>query len=221
VKILALDTSTNACSVALLVENESLQRHEIAPREHSNLILPMIDELMAAAELSPSALDAIAFGRGPGSFVGLRIAASVTQGIAFASDLPVVAISSLAALAQGARYERTLVAFDARMGEVYWGVYARNAQNVVESLTAEVVCKPEKVAYPQHTAGITWTGVGTGWQAYKKELSKRLPEVEIPPGVLYPQAKDIAFLGVHKFGLGEFMAAQEVQPIYIRNQVVK
>lgn len=219
-KILALDTSTNACSVALLLGKESIQRHEIAPREQSNLILAMIDELMASAELSLSALDAIAFGRGPGSFVGLRIAASVTQGIAFASELPVVAVSSLAALAQGAPFERLLAAFDARMGEVYWGAYCKNEQNIVVSQSPEVVCKPEKVTCPQNSSTTGWTGIGTGWHAYKKTLSNRLPEVVVPSGIMYPQAKDIAILGEHGFRLGEFMSATDVQPIYIRDQVV-
>jgi len=221
VKILALDTSTNACSAALLLDNESIQRHQIAPQEHSNLILPMIDELMAEAGISLSALDAIAFGRGPGSFVGVRIAASVTQGIAFASELPVVAVSSLAALAQGTDIEKTLVAFDARMAEVYWGAYSRNEQNIVELLATEVVCKPEEVNYPQKTELVSWIGIGTGWESYKEALSKRLPEVVVKSNILYPEAKNIAILGAYNFRLGDIIGAKDVRPVYIRDQVVK
>ena len=220
-KILALDTSTNACSAALLLDNESIQRHQIAPQEHSNLILPMIDGLMAEAGISLSALDAIAFGRGPGSFVGVRIAASVTQGIAFAGELPVVAVSSLAALAQGSQIEKTLVAFDARMAEVYWGAYCRNEQNIVELLAAEVVCKPEEVSYPQNSDMMDWTGIGTGWDSYKEALSKRMPEVAVKSEILYPEAKNIAILGAYSYQLGEIIGAQDVHPVYIRNQVVR
>jgi len=221
VKILALDTSTNACSAALMLDNETIQRHQIAPQEHSNLILPMIDELMAEAGTSLSELDAIAFGRGPGSFVGVRIAASVTQGIAFASELPVVAVSSLAALAQGAEFEKTLVTFDARMGEVYWGAYSRTAQNIVELVTEEGVCKPEEVVVPQSTGTASWAGIGTGWDSYKKELSEHLPEVAVQSDFLYPEAKYVAILGAYSYGLGDILGAQDVRPVYIRDRVVR
>ncbi len=220
-KILALDTATNACSAALLLDGSSIQRYQIAPREHSSLILAMLDELMAEAGVSLSTLDAIAFGQGPGSFVGLRIAASVTQGIAFSHELPVVPVSSLAALAQGSGFDNTLTAFDARMGEVYWGAYSRNSDNIMELVGVEMVCKPGQVICPGNTDMTRWAGVGTGWSAYEKELTKQLPGVVYQADILYPEAKDIAILGANRLKLGGAVAAQDVQPVYIRNQVAK
>jgi tRNA threonylcarbamoyladenosine biosynthesis protein TsaB len=127
-KLLALDTATEACSAAVWVDGTVLERYELAPRRHAALILPMIEAVLAEANLSPLQLDAIAFGRGPGAFTGVRIAVGIAQGIAFAADLPVIPISTLAALALGAAqetgYSRIAAALDARMGEVYWGVYA-------------------------------------------------------------------------------------------------
>jgi tRNA threonylcarbamoyladenosine biosynthesis protein TsaB len=121
-KLLAIDTATEACSAAIYIDGETVQRYRIAPREHSHIILPMIDELLAETGCYLSAMSAIAFGRGPGSFMGVRIAAGVTQGIAFAHDLPVVPVSTLAAIAQTAHVqtqaEKVLAAIDARMNEV-------------------------------------------------------------------------------------------------------
>src|SRR3569833_3307602 len=126
-KLLAIDTATEACSAALYLDGAVNKRYVLAPREHALLILPMIDELLRDANLSPLELDAVAFGRGPGAFTGLRIAAGVAQGIAYGADLPVVPVSSLAALAQGCYRERgvtrVLATIDARIGEVYWGAY--------------------------------------------------------------------------------------------------
>ena len=152
-KILALDTSTEACSAALLIDGEITSQYQLAPREHSRLILKIIDKLLSDAKVSVSSLDAIAFGRGPGSFMGLRIAAGVVQGIAFAHDIPVIPISTLKAIAQRA-YEQTnienvLVAIDARMDEVYWGAYSLvNQQWITDG--EECVISPDKIQLPSH-----------------------------------------------------------------------
>ena len=127
-KILALDTSTEACSAALLIDTEIHQRYEVAPREHGALILPMIETLLSEAGCAPTQLDALAFGRGPGAFVGVRIATGVAQGIAFAADLPVIPVSSLAAMAQSVEHGNVYSAIDARMNEVYWGAYRKYAR---------------------------------------------------------------------------------------------
>ena len=142
-KILALDTATEACSAALLIDGEIRERFEIAPRAHARLLLPMLEDLLAEAGLKPAQLDAIAFGRGPGSFTGLRIAASVAQGIAFAADLPVLPVSTLAALAwpalRAARADQVFAAIDARMGEIYCAGFGLAAQGELLMLSEEQV----------------------------------------------------------------------------------
>ncbi|MBS4052492.1 MAG: tRNA (adenosine(37)-N6)-threonylcarbamoyltransferase complex dimerization subunit type 1 TsaB, partial [Methylomonas sp.] len=130
-KLLAVETSTDACSAALFIDGEIREKFELAPREHTKLILPMIDSLMADAQLKPQHLDAVALSRGPGSFTGVRIATGVAHGIAFGADIPVVLVSTLAAIAQDFFNRRpedvAFTAMDARMNEIFWGVYQRNA----------------------------------------------------------------------------------------------
>jgi tRNA threonylcarbamoyladenosine biosynthesis protein TsaB len=167
-------------------------------------------------------LDAIAYGRGPGSFTGVRIAASVAQGIAFAADLPVVAVSTLASLALGAMRQtgehRVLAALDARMAEVYWGVYARESQALPCALGAERVCAPQSVPVPDRDA---WIGAGNGWARYRQELLDRLgkrihrllPDLE-------PRAGDLASLAVQRYGYGEILPPEAALPVYLRNTVV-
>ena len=141
-KILALDTATEACSAALLSGDGSVyERHDIAPRRHAELILPMVDGILTEAGLGLNDLDAIAFGRGPGAFTGVRIAAGVTQGLALGAGLPVIPVSSLAALAQPALGKAAIVlpAIDARMGEVYWAAYESDQDGLVTALAGEQV----------------------------------------------------------------------------------
>ena len=163
-KLLAIDTSTEACSAAVLIDGEIRERYRLAPREHTHLILPMIDELLRESDLKVGGLDAVAFGRGPGAFTGLRIAAGVVQGIAFGADLPVVPVSSLAALAQGGYREtgacRVLAAIDARIQEVYWAACEFDDAGQLQMIGDEVVCSPEQVPIP---GGDDWHGVGSGW----------------------------------------------------------
>ncbi len=220
-KLLAVDTSSDACSVALLVGTEVREDFKLAPREHARLILPMVDMLLAEAELSLSQLDAIAFGRGPGSFTGLRIAAGVAQGLAFGADLPVLPISTLAALAQGAHTDlgvtRVLAALDAQMSEVYWGAYQINNAGMMELYGAEQVCAPGDVVLPD--AG-EWQGVGSGWKEYGAALRERcgtLVHTVLPERL--PRAKDIALLGVTALQRGLAVSAEQALPVYLRNQV--
>ncbi|MGD2112274.1 MAG: tRNA (adenosine(37)-N6)-threonylcarbamoyltransferase complex dimerization subunit type 1 TsaB, partial [Gammaproteobacteria bacterium] len=171
VRVLALETATAACSAALYIAGEVRERHALAPQRHAALILPMIDALLAEAQLPVARLDGIAFGRGPGSFTGVRIATSVVQGVAFAADLPVVAISTLAALAQGAMREtgtdRVLAALDARMSEVYWGVYLQDSNAMARLQGEECACAPDRVPLPD---GEAWTGAGSGWMTHADAL---------------------------------------------------
>jgi tRNA threonylcarbamoyladenosine biosynthesis protein TsaB len=222
-RILAIETATAACSVALYIDGEISERHALAPREHAMLILPMIDALLVEADLPVGALDAIAYGRGPGSFTGVRIAASVVQGIAFAADLPVIAVSTLATLAQGAMREtgedRVMAAFDARMAEVYWGLYVREPDGLPRLQGEECVRAPGAVAVPE--SGL-WTAAGNGWGSYRRELLERagqrvsrlLPDLE-------PMAGDLAPLAAQHFRQGEILRAEEAVPVYLRDTVVR
>jgi tRNA threonylcarbamoyladenosine biosynthesis protein TsaB len=220
VSLLAIDTTEDACSAALLTGETVEERFEIAPRRHSELILPMMDELLAAAGLHLADLDAMAFGRGPGAFTGLRIAASVAQGAAFGAGLPVVPVSSLQALAQGARRvhgaDRVLTAFDARMGEVYWGAFAADDDGVMRAVLAESVCSPGNVAVPGPG---DWHAAGSGWGAYPDALSARCGvPVAVDAGALV-HAQDVAILAARLFREGAAVAAEEALPVYLRNQV--
>ncbi len=217
VKLLALDTATEACSAALLVDGAVLERYELAPRRHAALILPMIEAVLAEAGLRATQLDAVAFGRGPGAFTGVRVAVGIAQGIAFAADLPVVPVSTLAALALGAAREtghtRIAAALDARMGEIYWGTYAV-ASETVDALGEECVRAPPAVSAPPGD----WFGVGSGWSVYSAILCQRLAV----GGWLderYPRAGDVARLAADPRRRGEWVSAERARPVYLRNDV--
>ena len=230
--ILAIDTATEACSAALIINGELRSNYQLAPREHSALILKMIDGLLSEANLSLSQLDAIAFGCGPGSFMGLRIAAGVVQGIAFAHDIPVIPVSTLKAIAQRA-FEETknkfiLTAIDARMDEVYWAVYSLN-KGLWQLDGAEQVISPDKIFLPEklNRSDESWVGAGTGWASYKDRLlltaNCQLPTIFLPtilPDCL-PSAEVIAKLAVNEFNVGNTLSAAEAIPVYLRNNVAK
>lgn len=220
-KLLAIETASEACSAALYLDGALSERYALAPREHARLILPMVDELLREADLSPSVLDAVAFGRGPGAFTGLRIAAGVAQGIAFGADLPVVAVSSLAALAQGLYRERgaarVLAAIDARIGEVYWGKYEADAAGLMILRGEERVVPPGEVSLPE---GGDWYGVGSAWGIYgdslRTRLSGRLATID---AARYPRASDVAVLAAAAYRRGEAVSAELAAPVYLRDEV--
>lgn len=220
-KLLAFETATEACSAALYQDGEVVERYEVAPRGHTGLILPMIEGLMAEAELQPAQLDAVAFGRGPGAFTGVRIATGVVQGLAFALDLPVLRVSSLAALAQGGRREfgwsHVAAAIDARMGEVYWGSFEVGDNGVMQLCAEELVCPPAQVpALRSHQ----WHGIGSGWASYAAELSGRQGEaIRNVKGDYFPHAQDTAMLAVAAFQRGEAVSAEQALPVYLRDNV--
>lgn len=220
--ILALDTATEACSAALYLDGNVLERYRYAPREHNRLILPMIDELLAEAGIGVERLDALAFGRGPGSFTGVRIATGVVQGIAFATGLPVVAVSTLAALALDAVTETgaecVFPCIDARMGEVYWSIYRRVADDRVEPAAAETVLAPDRV---EVAAGLMGVGIGSGWATYGSLLAERVGSDRML-GLLpdrFPRAGNIARLADAEVAAGTAVAAEAAQPVYLRDQV--
>jgi tRNA threonylcarbamoyladenosine biosynthesis protein TsaB len=220
-KILAIDTSAEACSAALLINGEVRERFAVQPQRQSELILPMMDELLAEAGLRPVDLDALAFGRGPGSFTGVRIATGVAQGTAFAADLPVVPVSTLAALAQGHLREtghgRVLAAFDARMNEVYWAACLVDDAGVMRCVGEELIVPPHDVPLP---ADGGWHGVGTGWGAYETVLVRRLGNL-VTTGWADAQcrAQDVAAIAVVDLAAGLAVPAEQALPVYLRDQV--
>ncbi len=220
-KLLAIETATEACSAALSIDGQIEQRYKVAPQEHGKLILAMVDELMADAQLSVGQLDAVAFGRGPGSFIGVRIAAGVTQGIAFAAGLPVVPVSTLATIAQGTQFDHLLVAIDARMGEIYWGQYVRSSSSgIMQAQEPDALVSPMDLVIPdtQHE----WVGVGTGWESYRESLLERLRSVDKIDENHYPAAKYTAILAEHKYRLGEeVVSAEQAIPVYLRDRVAE
>lgn len=228
-KILAIDTSTEACSASLYVgddvsDTNVISRYQLAPREHSRLILKMIDELLSEAEIPVNTLDAIAFGCGPGSFMGLRIAAGVVQGIAFAHDIPVIPVSTLKATAQCA-YEDTgsqhvLAAIDARMDEVYWAAYSLKDNRWILH-GEETVISPDKISLPDQS-GECWLGAGTGWASYQDRLLKAV-NCQLPTILTdcFPSAEAIVKLAVDELRIGNTVSAAEALPVYIRNNVAK
>ncbi|WP_252176913.1 tRNA (adenosine(37)-N6)-threonylcarbamoyltransferase complex dimerization subunit type 1 TsaB [Endozoicomonas sp. 4G] len=219
-KILALDSATEACSVALNLEGEIVEHFQLLPRRHSRELLGMVDNLLQKQGISRFDLDALAFGRGPGAFTGLRIAAAMVQGLAFAIEKPVVEVSTLRALAQEGFREHqanaVLAAIDARMGEVYWGAF-REQDGLMQPVMEEQVVAPEKVVLPGGVFGgeQSWLGMGTGWQ-FEDQLAAKV--VKCYPEA-YPRAADIAILAAADFNQGLAVSAEQARPVYLRDKV--
>ena len=221
-RVLALDTATEACSAALLVDGQVRERYEVAPRQHANLILMMVDQLLAEAGMALGDLDGLAFGRGPGGFTGVRIGTGVAQGLAFGAGLAAVPVSDLQALAHGVwrelGHEQVLAAIDARMDEVYWGCYRHEAGSVVLE-GGEHVAPPDGVAVP---ATGEWFGAGSGWRAHGPALTRALAAGARLSGfddARYPHAHDIALLAAAALARGEGVAAEQALPVYLRDEV--
>jgi tRNA threonylcarbamoyladenosine biosynthesis protein TsaB len=222
-KLLSLDTATEACSVAIYVDGEINERYLLAPQQHANLVLPMAEELLSEAGLALNQLDALAFGRGPGSFTGVRIAAGVAQGMAFSADLPVIPVSSLAALAQGAVGESDvdsiLAVIDARMQEIYWCAYHVDEHKLVKSICDEQVCAVENINLPDSDS---WLGVGSGWTTYPDELQQLCSSASTDiKRDRFPRSCDIAKLGADAFARGGAVAAELAIPVYLRDNVAR
>ena len=215
--ILSLDTAADGCSVALRAAGSLIERDDAAPRKHAASLLPMAQACLAEAGLRLADLDAIAFGRGPGSFTGLRIAAGVAQGIAFGAGLPVVPVSNLAAAAVVAGHahgwQRVLVAFDARMGEVYAGAYEIDAAGRPMLVGEEALLAPGDLAAP----GSDWRGAGSAFAAW--------PGLAVTAGVvsadsaLAPRARDLLDIAADACARGLAVPAEEALPVYLRERV--
>ena len=214
-KLLAIDTATEACSVAVLNDSTAIANFEICPQQHSQRLLPMVDALLTQAGISLTDLDGLVYGRGPGSFTGVRIATGMIQGLSLGSGLKVAGVSTLAAMAQQAITEAkassVACAIDARMGEVYLAVY-ENQGGIATLVDQEIVCSPE------HAASLlpaTFAAVGTGWQAYEA-LADTFSE---EPTILYPQAEFMLPLGKTLFERGQVSLAEDIEPVYLRDKV--
>ncbi len=224
-KLLAIETSEAACSAAIWCDGDVIEEYREQPQGHSELLLPMIDALISESGIGKSHLDAITFGRGPGSFTGVRIAAAVTQGISFGLDIPVIPVSSLLALAQGVSRasgcQQVAAAFDARMNEVYWALCSVDADGVMQLQSRELVCAPGQVSQPVQQG--RWAGAGSGWGAYTEELSERMsPWLEQQFPHLFCHAQDVAVIAAHALSQdGVAVTAAEALPLYLRNDVAK
>lgn len=215
--ILALDTTTEACSAALAAGGETLGRWERIPGGHSGRILPMIEELLAESGSPRRAIDAIAFCRGPGSFTGVRIGTGVAQGLGLALGCPLLPVSTLATLAAGAlrrdRVDRVIAAVDARMGEVYVGAFRRGAAGLAVAADAERVAAPGAIALPDDAS---WAGVGTGFGAHPQLLEGRCRVLD---GQRLPDARDALPLARDMLARGGAVGPEAALPIYLRDRV--
>lgn len=221
-KILAIDTATEGCSVALLHDAEVMERFEVTPRGHADRVLDMVREVLAEAEMTLAQLDVIAFDRGPGSFTGVRIGCSVAQGFGFAVDRPLIGVSSLQALAHAALRAQSAVnhvcaMIDARMQEIYAGCYERS-EGMPQLLGQEAVLAASELILPEDQA--LWLASGTGWDAYRTDFSEGLAAAIVhADGTALPHAADIAQLAVSAFHAGEAIAAELAHPTYLRDRV--
>jgi len=220
VKILAIDAATEACSTALLVRERVTERFEVPGRGHAARLLPMADELLREAGLDAGGLDAIAFGRGPGGFTGLRIAAGLAQGLAAGSGLPVLPVSNLAAVAAAAARSagaaRVLACMDARMGQVYWGAYDCSGAAPL-AVGPERLDLPESVDPPGPGA---WFGAGHGFAAHPQLATRLGTALSGVDATILPHAADIARIAAVDFAAGRGLAAAQGLPVYLRDDVV-
>jgi tRNA threonylcarbamoyladenosine biosynthesis protein TsaB len=233
--LLAVDTTAGCCSVALLRDGRLCARSADAgqgtpsssPPAHSRLLLPMIDALLADAGTPLSALDAIAFGAGPGSFTGLRIACGVAQGLGLAIDRPLIAVDSLSSIAWASGQPQVIACLDARMGEVYCAAYQIRRTQVgpllpdvpdasIEVLSPPRVCAPDAVPM---LPGAGWAGCGNGFAAHGAVLRQRLPALDVIDASVMPDARAVAALGAIAFRAGAAVDAALAAPLYVRDKV--
>jgi tRNA threonylcarbamoyladenosine biosynthesis protein TsaB len=225
VKILALDTATEACSVSLGIGDRSIDRYAELERGHGEQLLPMVDAVLAEAGIKLASLDAIAFGRGPGGFTGVRLAASVAQGLAFGAGLGVVAVSDLAAVAQrviqvNPQIRRVLTVNDARMREVYWGEFAVDGAPVLCGL--EQVSGISSVVLPDlEPRALAWAAAGRGLGAWPELAERcRLAGAALYPDLL-PRASEVLALARPVVAAGNLLAPEAAVPVYVRDRVAE
>lgn len=220
-KLLCIETATEACSAAVYADDRLFERFELAPQRHAELILPLCEAVLNEARLELAELDGLAVGRGPGAFTGVRIAIGVIQGMSLGTGLKVACVSTLEALALGARREhaaaRVIAAIDARMGEVYYAVYAMAANGLPIAIVPECVARPEAVPLPQ---GGEWAGAGSGFAVHRNALLARLGgAVNDVLTDCHPRAQDVATLALDVFARGAAVDAEYALPVYLRDRV--
>ncbi|QLB13171.1 tRNA threonylcarbamoyladenosine biosynthesis protein TsaB [Bisgaardia hudsonensis] len=225
--LLAIDTSTEACSVALLYKGEKTHLFEIAQRTHTKRILPMVDDILTNSGIRIAQIDALVFGRGPGSFTGVRVAAGIAQGLALGTDIPAIGISNLTAMAQQA-YEQNgsinvLSAIDARMNEVYFSHLMAEKVRLDsdefiqwKEIIKEQVSSPEKVIQQLSACDKDWTTVGTGWSAYSQFA---LADLTLNSNITLPSAQYMLSIALPLYKQKQWISALEIEPVYLRNEV--
>jgi len=215
-RVLALETSTEYCSVALWQDGVVIERCELAGQKHSEVLIEMVDLLLRDAGATLAQLDGIAFGMGPGSFTGVRIACGVAQGLALGANLPVAGVCTLEALAEASGKSRVIAALDARMGELYFAAYEKR-DGVWITVAAPRLCRPEDAPVLQ---GVGWFGAGSGFAVHGAVLGERYAgRLQGVDGGAVPQAAAIAVLGAARFALGRGVDAAEALPLYLRDKV--
>jgi len=219
---LALDTSSDACSAALQYQGQTLQRHVVEAKQHTELLMPMIRQLLKEAGAALADLDAVVLGNGPGSFIGLRIAASVAQGLAYGAGLKIVPVSSLAAVAAECMASGTAgnvaVTQDAHMGEVYLGLFAAGAGGVPSALADEILHGRTRIAALQDGA---WTAAGAGWQRYPELLEANRERFAHVSDVRVPRATYLLQNAAAAWQAGMAIEPQFLAPAYIRMKVAE
>lgn len=221
-RILAIDTATEACSAALWNDATVSAHFELCPREHTQRILPMVQDILATGGAALTDLAALAYGRGPGSFTGVRIGIGIAQGLALGAGLPMIGVSTLMTMAQGAWRKtgatRVLAAIDARMGEVYWAEYIRDDAGVWHGEESEAVLKPEAVNARLKQLDGQWATVGTGWQAWP-EMGCGAGATLVDGDTLLPAAEDMLPIACSLLAQGNTVAVENAEPVYLRNTV--
>jgi tRNA threonylcarbamoyladenosine biosynthesis protein TsaB len=217
-KVLGIDTTTAACSVALSGAGDLiLERYQIEPRGHSNLVLTMVEGVLSEAGMSCHDLDAIAVDSGPGSFTGIRIGLGVAQGLTIGLDLPLLGVSSLMALAEGSGANTVLSAIDARMGQVYWGRLIRNGESAEGWAWRDEARVSDPAAVPPLLTDEV--GIGSGWDVYSHVFAASKNDTHLWSPGCYPRASDIVRIACRSFDSGEVSGHRSISPIYIRDSV--
>ena len=221
-RILAIDTATEACSAALWNDGNTCAHFELCPREHTQRILPIVQDILTQGGISLTDLDALAFGRGPGSFTGVRIGIGIAQGLALGAELPMIGVSTLVTMAQGAWRKqgatRVLAAIDARMGEVYWAEYQRDENGIWHGEESEAVLKPEVVQQRLAELSGEWATVGTGWAAWP-DMTQGANATLVDGNVTLPEAEDMLPIACAMLEQGKTVAVDKAEPVYLRNNV--
>ncbi len=219
--LLSIDTSSNACSVALQICDEVFEKHVVEPRAHTKILLPMITDLLHEAGVTAASLDAIVLGNGPGSFIGMRIGASVAQGIAYGAGIKIVPVSSLATVAAEViaehQADKVLVAQDARMGEIYLGRFHTDADGLPVAECEEQICKPGKLAGLE----TQYAAAGVAWHSYPQLTGMNDDRVVGPVRVEFPRARYLLRLGASALAKNLAIAPEDLQPAYIRMKVAE